>query len=108
MLSVTILLGSRPYPLDAVAARWLNAALRRELEGRHDDDADVGLSVAWAIDLVLDEGSGYTLELGQRQAQVVRDVISRHYYRVRGDEQIDALYEGLGRLGGAPPLDDQR
>lgn len=100
MRSVTILLGARAYPLQAATARWLATALRQELAGRDDHDAEVGLSVAWAIDLVLDEGRGATLELGWRQAQVVRDVLWHHYHRVRGDEQIDALYQALGRLGG--------
>jgi hypothetical protein len=62
MRSVVFLLGGRAHPLDAVAARWLATALRRELARRQDHDADVGLSVAWGIELVLDEGSGYMLD----------------------------------------------
>jgi hypothetical protein len=103
MRSVTVLLaGPRAYRLDAEVARWLAAILREELGGRDDDQAVIGLQVAWAIDLVLNEGSDEPLELGGRQAEAVRDVLWHHYHQVRGDDQIDALYEALRRLGGGP------
>jgi hypothetical protein len=103
MRSVTILLGGRAYPLDAETARWLATILREKLTGREDEEAAVGLYVAWAIGLVLEGRRDQPLELGWRQAEVARDVLWHHYHRVRGEEQIDALYEALRRLGGTPP-----
>ena len=92
--SVSFLVGARPYELSEKNARWLADMIRTALADADWEEAETGLAVAWAIELEAEEKRGEVIELGWRQARVVRGVLRAEGPPLR-NEQLEALYHAL-------------
>jgi hypothetical protein len=97
---LTILVGAHAYQLSEQDARHLGHLLREAYSGDLSAMAAEALRVAWAIDLVLDEGVDEPIELGWPEAQAItRAVADVSAHRRRG---LDELLEALRRLAESP------
>jgi hypothetical protein len=99
--NVAIFVGARPYLLTEQEARRLVQFLRAAFEDEKTDEAAAGLRLAWAVELVVDEGLDEPLEIGWPQAEaVIRALpeVTAHAY-----DGLDVLLQAARRLADAPP-----
>jgi hypothetical protein len=71
MPNVTVFVGARPYLLTEQEARRLAHLLRASVTDHRIDEAAAALRLAWALELVIDEGLDEPLEVGWPQARAV-------------------------------------
>jgi hypothetical protein len=87
--NVTVFVGARPYLLTETEARRLGHLLRASVANRRIDEAVTALRLAWALELVVDEGLDEPLEVGWPQARAV----------IRAVPEVTAhAYDGLAVL----------
>jgi hypothetical protein len=101
MANVTVFVGARPYLLTEQEARRLAQALRAALTDEKTDEAAAGLRLAWAVELVVDEGLDEPLEIGWPQAEaVIRALpeVTAHTY-----DGLEVLLQAARRLADAAP-----
>jgi hypothetical protein len=94
--NVTVFVGARPYLLTEREALRLAALLRGCLADEKFDEAAAGLRLAWALELVIDEGLYEPLEVGWPQARAVTRAlpeVTAHAY-----DGLDVLRQAARRL----------
>jgi hypothetical protein len=99
--NVTVFVGARPYLLTEQEARRLAELLRATFADEKFDEAVSALRLAWAIELVVDEGLDEPLEIGWPQAEaVIRALpeLNAHAY-----DGLDVLLQAAKRLADDPP-----
>jgi hypothetical protein len=102
MANVTVFVGARPYLLTDQEGRRLERLLRAAFADEKTDEAGAALRLAWALELVLDEGLEEPLEIGWPQAKaVIRALpeVTAHAY-----DGLEVLLQATRRLiDDAPP-----
>jgi hypothetical protein len=96
MANVTVFVSARPYLLTEQEARRLAHLLRDAFTDEKTDEATAALRLAWAIELVVDEGRDEPLEIGSPHANaVIRAVpeVAAHAY-----DGLEVLLQAARRL----------
>jgi hypothetical protein len=96
MANITVLVGARPYPLTGLEARRLAHLLRARFTDRQTDEAPAGLRLAWALELVVDEGLDEPVEIGWPQAEAVIHALPE--VNAHAHDGLDALLQAARRL----------
>ena len=100
MASVKVFVGTRPYRLSSLETRRLAQVLRATFTDEKTEEAAAGLRLAWALELVVDEGLEEPLEIGWPQAEAVTHAlpeVTAHAYN-----GLEPLLQAARRLADNP------